>query len=130
MDLTDQAVTGAGSGGTPEPGPSAPAPSKPRSPAPESPAPDGLSGSDRPRLARHVRLAFDKRRDCPVLLLPETVVVLNATGAAILRLSDGERTVEEIVAELGAEYAGVSEDEVRTYLAKLVGRRCVELVDG
>lgn len=86
--------------------------------------------SDRPKLARHVRLAFDKRRDRPVLLLPETVVVLNATGAAILKLCDGQRTVAEIVAELGAEYAAVPEDDVRAYLAKLIARRCVELVDG
>jgi pyrroloquinoline quinone biosynthesis protein D len=83
-----------------------------------------------PRLARHVRLAFDRTRDRPVLLLPETVVVLNGTGAAVLKLCDGRRTVEEIVAELGAEYAAVSEDDVRGYLSRLVARRCVELADG
>lgn len=99
-------------------------PARTGDPAVTAPAP---SGTDRPRLARHVRLAFDKRRDRPVLLLPETVVVLNGTGAAILKLCDGRRTVTDIVAELGAEYAAVPEDDVRQYLSRLIDRRCVEL---
>ena len=89
-----------------------------------------VSGADRPRLARHVRLAVDRRRNSPVLLLPETVIVLNATGAAILELCDGRRSVAEIVAELGARYATVPEAEVRGYLSLLAGRRWVELADG
>lgn len=89
-----------------------------------------LTVSARPRLAHHVRLAFDRTRDRPVLLLPETVVVLNGTGAAVLKLCDGRRTVEEIVAELGAEYAAVPEEDVRHYLSRLAARRCVELADG
>lgn len=102
-------------------------PTRPGSPAVTEPE---LSATDRPRLARHVRLAFDKRRDRPVLLLPETVVVLNGTGAAILNLCDGRRTIADIVTELGAEYAAVPEDDVRQYLSRLIDRRCVELVDG
>ena len=46
-------------------------------------------GADRPRLAPHVRLAFDPARQRHVLLTPETVTVLNGTGAAILGLCDG-----------------------------------------
>jgi pyrroloquinoline quinone biosynthesis protein D len=90
----------------------------------------GMSGSDRPRLARHVRSAFCPTRQRPILLLPETVVVLNRSGADILELCDGQRTVAEIVAELGARYAAVPDDEVQRFLTRLVGRRCVELVDG
>jgi pyrroloquinoline quinone biosynthesis protein D len=56
--------------------------------------------------------------------------VLNRSGADILELCDGQRTVVEIVAELGARYAAVPDDEVRRFLTRLVGRRCVELVDG
>ena len=89
-----------------------------------------VSGADRPRLARHVRLAVDRRRNSPVLLLPETVIVLNASGAAILELCDGRRSVAEIVAELGARYETVPADDVRGYLSRLVDRRCVELADG
>ncbi|HXV94850.1 MAG TPA: pyrroloquinoline quinone biosynthesis peptide chaperone PqqD [Pseudonocardia sp.] len=90
----------------------------------------GVSCSDRPRLARHVRLSFCRTRQRPVLLLPETVVVLNGSGADVLGLCDGRRTVAEIVAELGARYRTVPEDEVRRFLTRLVARRCVVLGDG
>jgi pyrroloquinoline quinone biosynthesis protein D len=89
-----------------------------------------LSGTDRPRLARHVRLSFCRVRQRHILQLPETVVVLKGSGADILELCDGRHTVAEIVAELGARYRGVSDDEVRRFLTGLVARRCVELADG
>ena len=90
----------------------------------------GVSASDRPRLARHVRMAFCRTRQRKVLLHPETVVVLNDSGAAVLELCDGRHTVAEIVTELGAHYRTVPEDEVRQYLSRLVARRWVELTDG
>jgi pyrroloquinoline quinone biosynthesis protein D len=89
-----------------------------------------LSTSDRPRLARHVRLTFSPTRQRHVLMHPETVVVLNGTGADIIELCDGRHTVAEIVAELGARYQSVPDDEVRRFLTRLVARRCVELADG
>ena len=90
----------------------------------------GVAGSDRPRLARHVRLSFCRTRQRPILQLPETVVVLNGSGADILERCDGRHTVAEIVAELGARYRSVPDDEVRQFLTRLVARRCVELADG
>lgn len=87
----------------------------------------GVSGSDRPRLARHVRLTFCPTRQRHILLLPETVVVLNGSGADILERCDGRRTVDGIVAELGARYRTVPDVEVRRFLTRLVARRCVEL---
>ncbi|GHE83451.1 hypothetical protein GCM10017786_13220 [Amycolatopsis deserti] len=89
-----------------------------------------LSAVDRPRLARHVRLSFCRTRQRPILLLPETVVVLNGSGADILGLCDGRHTVAEIVAELGARYRSVPGDEVRRFLTRLVARRWVEAGDG
>jgi pyrroloquinoline quinone biosynthesis protein D len=89
-----------------------------------------VSTSDRPRLARHVRLTYSRARRRHVLLHPETVVVLNSSGADILQLCDGRRTVAEIVAELGARYQRVSGDEVRQFLTGLAARRCLELTDG
>jgi pyrroloquinoline quinone biosynthesis protein D len=80
-----------------------------------------------PRLGRGVRMRYDRSRDRHVLLLPETVVVLNATGAAILELCDGTRTVGEIVAALRERYGEVPEEQVHAYLAKLVERRHVEM---
>ncbi len=64
-----------------------------------------------------------------MLLEPEGVLVLNGTGATILKLCDGERTVVEIVEELRGRYSGVDGDEVRDFLARLVARRWVELDD-
>ncbi|MCX4410203.1 pyrroloquinoline quinone biosynthesis peptide chaperone PqqD [Streptomyces sp. NPDC059837] len=90
----------------------------------------GVSCSDRPRLARHVRLTFCRTRQRQVLLHPETVVILNGSGADILELCDGRHTVAEIVTELGARYQNVPDDEVRQFLTRLVARRWVELAHG
>ncbi len=86
-----------------------------------------MESADLPRLARHVRLTFCRTRQRPVLLLPETVVVLNGSGADILERCDGRHTVAEIVTELGARYQAVPDGEVRRFLTGLVARRCVEL---
>lgn len=99
-------------------------------PIPTATSGTGVSTSDRPRPARHVRLFFSQARQCHVLLHPETVVVLNGTGAAILALCDGRRTVAEIEAELAARYREVPDDEVREFLSRLVARRWMELTDG
>jgi pyrroloquinoline quinone biosynthesis protein D len=75
-------------------------------------------------------LTFDPARERHVLLSPETVVVLNATGSDVLELCDGERTVAEIVAELSSRYARVVDEDVRTFLDRLAERRCVEVRSG
>ena len=86
-------------------------------------------GAGRPRLARHVRLRFDPARGRHVLLTPEAVTVLNGTGAAVLELCDGQRTVTEILAELRGRYAHVDDDEVRRFVDRLAARRCLEIGD-
>ncbi len=85
--------------------------------------------TNRPRLARQVRLEWDPVRERHVLLAPEGVLLLNQTGATILGLCDGERTVVEIVEELRGRYNRVAGDEVRDFLARLVAKRLVELGD-
>jgi pyrroloquinoline quinone biosynthesis protein D len=86
--------------------------------------------TSRPRLAPHVRLTFDPARERHVLLAPEAVTVLNATGAAILGLCDGQRTVTEIAAELHRRYDRVDDDEVRLFLAGLAAKGCLEAGHG
>jgi pyrroloquinoline quinone biosynthesis protein D len=88
-----------------------------------------VDGAGRPRLARHVRLRFDPSRGQHVLLTPEAVTVLNGTGAAVLELCDGQRTVTEILAELRGRYAHVDDDEVRRFVDRLAARRCLEIGD-
>ncbi|HEX5493339.1 MAG TPA: pyrroloquinoline quinone biosynthesis peptide chaperone PqqD [Mycobacteriales bacterium] len=89
-----------------------------------------VSDVDRPRLARHVRLTFDPARRRHVLLAPEAVSVLNGTGATILGLCDGQRTVAQIVAELHGRYDVVVDNEVRLFLGRLVARQSVEVGSG
>jgi len=89
-----------------------------------------VQATNRPRLARLVRLVWDPVRESHVLLAPEGVLVLNKTGATILGLCDGERTVVEIIEELRGRYKRVAGDEVRDFLARLASKRWVELGDG
>jgi pyrroloquinoline quinone biosynthesis protein D len=64
-----------------------------------------------PRLWRLARLEYDPVRQKHVLLYPEGAVLLNDTGAAILELCNGTRTVDEIVTILSERYhADVSAD--------------------
>ncbi len=86
--------------------------------------------TNRPRLARQVRLEWDPVREQQVLLAPEGVLVLNQTGATILGLCDGERTVAKIVEELRGKYSHVADEEVQDFLSRLVARRWMELHDG
>nr|WP_278044866.1 pyrroloquinoline quinone biosynthesis peptide chaperone PqqD [Pseudonocardia sediminis] len=84
----------------------------------------------RPSLSRHVRMRFDRTRERHVLLGPESVIVLNPTGADILGLCDGVRTVSDVAAKLQARYDRVVDDEVTAFLARLVVRHCVEIDHG
>ena len=88
------------------------------------------NGADRPRLAPHVRLTYDPARARHVLLTPESVTVLNGTGAAILGLCDGQRSVAEIVGELRGRYDRVDDDQVQHFLDRLAARRCLRTDDG
>ncbi|GEC18238.1 pyrroloquinoline quinone biosynthesis protein PqqD [Pseudonocardia hydrocarbonoxydans] len=76
-----------------------------------------------------MRMRFDATRERHVLLGPESVIVLNPTGADILGLCDGRRTVSEVATELQARYDRVVDDEVAAFLDRLVTRRCVEIDD-
>jgi pyrroloquinoline quinone biosynthesis protein D len=60
----------------------------------------------RPRLVTGARLQYDEVREQHVLLIPEGVVRLNPTAAAVLELCDGERSLEEIVGTLSERYEG------------------------
>ena len=88
-----------------------------------------VRSTNRPRLARRVRLEWDPVRERHVLLEPEGVLVLNQTGATILGLCDGERTVAEIVEDLRVRYNRVADNEVRNFLSRLIAKRLVELGD-
>ena len=79
----------------------------------------------RPRLWRLARIEFDPVRQRRVLLYPEGAMLLNDTGAEILSLCDGSRTVSEIAVTLGSKYAADVQDDVATYLGQLAARELV-----
>jgi pyrroloquinoline quinone biosynthesis protein D len=61
----------------------------------------------RPVLARHARYRWDALRGQHQLVFPEGILVLNETGAAVVRLCDG-RSTAELLAALEAQFSGRS----------------------
>ncbi|MEU1945362.1 pyrroloquinoline quinone biosynthesis peptide chaperone PqqD [Streptomyces sp. NPDC020125] len=86
---------------------------------PAPPAPPAPAGW-RPALAPAVSLRHDRVRDADLLVLPERVVVLRGSAARILRLCDGARDLDAIVAELTSRFPGapVAED-VPAFLGRM-----------
>jgi len=79
-----------------------------------------------PRLHAKARLQRDEVRDRDVLLYPEGLVGLNPTGAAILALCNGARSLADIVTTLEQRY-GVSglEGDVAVFLDGLAAKGLV-----
>jgi pyrroloquinoline quinone biosynthesis protein D len=78
-----------------------------------------------PRLWRLARLEYDPVRQKHVLLYPEGAVLLNDTGAAILELCNGTRTVDEIVTILTERYHADVSADVNQYLSQMADRELV-----
>lgn len=83
----------------------------------------------RPRLTTRARLQRDTVREKQVLLVPEGVLVLNTTASAILALCDGQRSVSAIAADLSAQYDRDVEQDVVTFLNRLIHKRLMEFDD-
>jgi pyrroloquinoline quinone biosynthesis protein D len=88
--------------------------------------------SAKPKLASKARLQVDKISGEPVLLYPEGVVLLNATGEAIIHLCDGTRSFPEILNRLALTYntpADELENDLSDYILKLHEQNLVELFE-
>jgi pyrroloquinoline quinone biosynthesis protein D len=81
-----------------------------------------------PAIWRLARLQFDQVRQQRVLLYPEGVVLLNDTGAAILELCDGQRSIAEIATVLGERYHCDVTADVIEYLSGLIEQDLVECI--
>ena len=86
----------------------------------------------RPRLASKARLRWDAVEKKHMLVFPEAALVLNDSAAAILKLCDGERLVEQIVDALVEQFTGVDRNrdcpmEVYSYYFSLAYKRAVLL---
>jgi coenzyme PQQ biosynthesis protein PqqD len=88
-----------------------------------------IAAGARPRLASRARLHFDRHAGQWLLLYPERGLALNETALAVVRLLDGEHTVDAIVGRLAAD-AGVTsariDGEIRAFLDRLIDRRLLE----
>ena len=84
-----------------------------------------LTADSRPKLWRLARLDFDPVRQRPVLLYPEGAVLLNDTGAAILELCNGARSVADIVTILNERYQADVEADVTEYLDQMAQRELI-----
>ena len=81
-----------------------------------------------PRLHAKARLQRDEVRGREVLLYPEGLVGLNPTGAEILGLCDGARSLADIVATLEGRYGvtrGGLERDVAAFLDGLAAKGLV-----
>lgn len=78
-----------------------------------------LTAASVPTLWRLARLDFDSVRQQHALLYPEGVVLLNDTGAAILELCDGHRSVAAIAKTLEERYHCDVLADVTEYLSGL-----------
>jgi pyrroloquinoline quinone biosynthesis protein D len=80
-----------------------------------------------PRLVRHASVRWHHTRGEWLMHLPEQVVVLNETAAAVLALCDGQRSAADIVDGLDESYEGVEPADVEELLRDLAGQQLVEL---
>jgi pyrroloquinoline quinone biosynthesis protein D len=64
-----------------------------------------INAASVPHLPRGVRLREDRARGRWVVMAPERMFIPDETALEVLRLVDGTRSVEAIVAELAARYA-------------------------
>ena len=94
---------------------------------------NAIDGSAIPRLERGVRLRVDKVNNKHLLLRPEQGFELRGSALAIVRLCDGQRSVNDIVAELSVAFreAPVTTiaDDVRALVHTLVARRLMVLAE-
>jgi len=84
-----------------------------------------------PRLHPKARLQWDEVRHRDVLLYPEGLIALNPTGAEILRLCDGRRSVAAVAGALEQRYgtAGIAAD-VTAFLDALAAKGLVQFGAG
>jgi pyrroloquinoline quinone biosynthesis protein D len=84
-----------------------------------------LTSGSVPALWRLARLDFDPVRKQHVLLYPEGALFLNDTGASILELCDGRRSIDEIAGILGERYQCDVLADVTEYLSQLAEKEFI-----
>ena len=84
----------------------------------------------RPRLAPKARLRWDEVEKRYMLVFPEAALMLNETAPEILKLCDGQHTIEEIVDSLAQRFTGIDrqiiEEDVMSFLTRIKARGLLE----
>ena len=86
-----------------------------------------LTPASVPSIWRLARLDFDSVRQQHVLLYPEGAMMLNESGAAILELCDGRRSISEIAKILDERYHCDVLADVTEYLSELVEKEYIRV---
>lgn len=84
-----------------------------------------LDPAQKPKLAPKTKLRLDAKTGKYILLYPEKGLLLNPTGAAILKLCTGEHALGAIIATLASEFQSdpaVLGPEVLTFVQGLLER--------
>ncbi len=82
----------------------------------------GVEGTIRPRLAPHVRLRFDERRQRWTIVAPERLLLPDDVALEVLRRCTGAVSLADIVADLARGFdapADVIEGDVEALLRDL-----------
>ncbi|HET7543148.1 MAG TPA: pyrroloquinoline quinone biosynthesis peptide chaperone PqqD [Polyangiaceae bacterium] len=85
----------------------------------------------KPKLAPKTKLRLDAKSGKYILLYPEKGLLLNPTGAAILKLCDGEQSLSTIIAALAVEFrsdAEVLRPEVLGFVQSLLDRGLLQVL--
>ena len=86
-----------------------------------------LTPASIPSIWRLARLNFDPVRKQHVLLYPEGAMLLNDSGAAILELCDGQRSIREIARILDERYHCDVLADVTDYLSELAEKEFIRV---
>jgi pyrroloquinoline quinone biosynthesis protein D len=84
----------------------------------------------KPKLAPKTKLRLDPKSGKYILLYPEKGLLLNPTGAAILKLCDGQLSLTAIIATLAAEFqsdADLLQREVLGFVQGLLERGLLQV---
>jgi coenzyme PQQ biosynthesis protein PqqD len=83
----------------------------------------------RPKLAPKTKLRLDPKTGKYILLFPEKGLLLNPTGAAIVKLCTGEHTLAAVIGLLAAEFEkepAELEPEVLSFVRALLDRGLIQ----
>lgn len=78
-----------------------------------------IDGASRPVMPEHIKLRHDAGRGRWLILAPERIFDPDEVAVEVLKLCDGQHTVEDIAGVLAKEYSAPKEEIVADIIAML-----------